>query len=397
MKRIPFGARPDMEEKAKAAGFSFHTMYGEPYWDEETAYAFTLRQIEDDIEDPSTALHAMCREAVAEIVGSEELMDRLAIPPEHRDLVADSWQGGEPELYGRFDLIYDGQSPAKMIEYNADTPTALFESASFQWDWLEDMIAAGKLPEGTDQFNGIYEALTARFAQISPAGTHIHFTAFADSPEDYATVEMMAYAARAADMGAHFVNLPDIGVTDSGQFADAEGQVIGTLFKLYPWEDLLRDDFATHLAGAHCRYLEPAWKAVVSNKGILPVLWRMFEGHPNLLPSFFADEVDASSAAVDRAADALARGIVRKPIFSREGASISIRQGDTVIEDATVRDYDAHPMIAQAYHEMPVFDGFRPVIGAWIVGETCVGMGLREDRSRITQDLSRFKPHYILA
>ncbi|MFZ3584166.1 glutathionylspermidine synthase family protein [Loktanella sp. DJP18] len=397
MKRIHLGARPGLAQKAEAAGFTFHAMYGEPYWDEDTVYEFTLSQVEDDIEDPATELHQMCRDAAAHIVTSEELMERLAIPRAHWDLVAASWTSGQPELYGRFDLIYDGTGPAKMIEYNADTPTALFESASFQWTWLEDMIASGDLSPDSDQFNGIFEALTARFAELYTPGTHIHFSAFEELVEDYATVEALAYAARAADLGAHFVNLPQIGVTPSGQFTDAESRVIGHLFKLYPWEDLLRDDFAAHLATAQCRFIEPAWKAVVSNKGLLPVLWRLFEGHPNLLPSFFADEIETGSDAVSRAQDALDRGIVTKPVFGREGASVTIRRGAEVIEASTDQGYAMHPMIVQAYAEMPIFEGFRPVIGAWIVGQTCVGMGLREDRSRITQNLSRFKPHYIRA
>ena len=338
----------------------------------------------------------MCREAVAHIVASEELMDRLAIPPDHRDLVANSWTDGEPELYGRFDLIYDGTGPAKMIEYNADTPTSLFESASFQWTWLEDLLESGRLPPHADQFNGTFEALTARFADIFPGGADIHFAAFEALVEDYSTVETLAYAARAAGMGAHFVDIAQIGVTETGQFADAEARVIGALFKLYPWEDMLRDDFAHHLADARCRYLEPAWKAVVSNKGLLPVLWELFEGHPNLLPAFFADDLAAPTPAMDRAADALHRGTVLKPLFSREGSSITIRENGEITEEAADRQYADHPMIAQAYTPLPDFDGARPVIGSWIVGETCVGMGLREDRSRITQDLSRFKPHYIL-
>ena len=395
MKRIALGARPDLAQKAKDAGFTFHAMYGEPYWDEDTAYAFTLPQVENDIEDPATELHAMCREAAAHIIASEELMERLAIPRAHWDLVADSWHTAQPELYGRFDLIYDGTGPAKMIEYNADTPTALFESASFQWDWLEDMVASGGLPAGSDQFNGIFEALTARFAHLYPKDTNIHFTAVQELIEDYATIETMAYAARAAEMGAHFVDLAQIGVSDAGQFADADSRVIGKLFKLYPWEDLLRDDFADHLATSGCQFIEPAWKATVSNKGLLPVLWRMFEGHPNLLPSFFADEVAAGTDAVQRAQDVLSQGTVTKPIFGREGASVTIQRGDQIIEKSTDQDYADHPMIVQAYAEMPNFDGFHPIIGAWIVGQTCVGMGLREDQSRITQNLSRFKPHFI--
>jgi glutathionylspermidine synthase len=392
---IALGARPNWEDKARAAGFTFAEMHGEPYWSEDTVYAFSLAEVESDIEDPCTELHAMCREAVARIVASQELMEKLAIPTEHHDLVARSWAAGDPELYGRFDLIYDGTGPAKMIEYNADTPTSLYESAAFQWQWLEDQIAAGKLAADSDQFNGIHEALVARFAEIFAPDTDVHFTSFAQSPEDYATTESMAWAARDAGLGAHYVPIDKIGITDQGQFCDAEGLVIGALFKLYPWEDMLRDDFATHIADAHCRFLEPAWKAVVSNKGILAVLWEMYEGHPNLLPSFFAADFAKGSAAVDRAGAAFDRGMVRKPLFSREGSSIRITRGDQIIAAAQDQAYADHPMIVQAYHEMPAFDGFHPVIGAWIVGQSCVGMSIREDRARITQDLSRFKPHFI--
>ncbi len=397
MDRIALGARPDWELKAKDAGFTFAEMYGQPYWSEDTVYSFSLSQVENDIEDPSTQLHAMCREAVAKIVASQELMEKLAIPEAHRDLVASSWANDEPELYGRFDLIYDGKSPAKMIEYNADTPTSLYESAAFQWQWLEDQIGAGVLAEGCDQFNGIHEALVARFAEIFAPRTDVHFASFADSPEDYATTESMAWAAREAGLGAHYVPIDKIGLTDRGQFCDDKGQVIGALFKLYPWEDMLRDDFAGHIAGANCRFLEPAWKAVVSNKGILAVMWDMFENHPNLLPTFFADDLALGGAAVGRASGALAQGITRKPIFSREGSSITITQGALTIAAAEDQSYAQHPMMVQAYHPMPSFDGFHPVIGAWVVGQRCVGMGIREDRALITQDLSRFKPHFIRA
>ena len=390
MHRIPLPERPDWRTEAEKLGFTFSDMYGEPYWDETSAYSFTLAQIEDDIEDPSTALHALCREAVAHVIASEELMQRMDIPRAHWDLVSQSWHDAEPELYGRFDLAYDGHGPAKLLEYNADTPTSLYESASFQWLWFEQQLAARVLPQGADQFNGVHEALVARFTEMFAPDTDLHFAAVAGAPEDYATVETMAWAAREAGLGAHYTDLDKIGISEGGQFTDSEDRVIGALFKLYPWEDLLRDPFADKIATSGCRFIEPAWKAILSNKAILPVLWQMFEGHPNLLPAFFEDQV-----ALGRAPDLLAGGYVVKPIFSREGQSVTIHQNGSVLETATARDYDQHPKIIQAYHQLPVFAEMRPVIGAWMVGETCVGMGLREDRSRITQDLSRFKPHFI--
>ncbi len=406
MQKIPLPERENWREEAAELGFSFADMHGEPYWDETSAYCFNLRQVEDDIEDPSTELHSMCRQAVEAIVESEDLMGQMGIPDAHRDLVADSWRRGEPELYGRFDFAYDGTGPAKLLEYNADTPTSLYESASYQWRWLEAQLQAGVLQEGDDQFNGIHEALVERFAQLFTPGTDLHFAAMADTPEDYSTVESLGWAAREAELGAHYTDLEKLAISTDGQFLDDEDRVIGTLFKLYPWEDLFRDDFAENLATSGCLFIEPPWKALLSNKGLLPVLWQMFEGHPNLLPAFLEADVEQAlkgtgapaadvAEAFDRAAPDLLRAHVRKPLFSREGASMAIVERGEITDASPRDDYAAHPKIIQAYHDLPEFDGFRPIIGAWVIGQEAAGMGIREDRSRITQDLSRFKPHFI--
>lgn len=395
MKCIDLPERPDWRAKAEEAGFKFHTIGGEAYWDETSAYEFTLTQIENDIELPTTALHAMCREAVAHIIASEELMSKMEIPRQHWDLVATSWRMGEPEVYGRFDLRYDGQSPAVMLEYNADTPTSYYEAATFQWEWLEDMVAAGALPQGSDQFNSIFDKTVERFAEIFAKDTDVHFASVAGNEEDLGTVETIAWAARHAGLGAHYTPMDRIGLTDSLQFADSEGRVMGALFKLYPWEDLLREDFSQYIAGANCRFIEPAWKAVLSNKALLPVLWEMFEGHPNLLPAFFEDEM--SGARFERSAEAFARaGLVRKPVFSREGADITIESA-AHSEASPLGGYGVHRKIVQLYQPLPRFQRGYPVIGSWVIGQKACGIGIREDNSLITQDTSRFKPHYIKA
>ena len=403
MQKLSLPERPGWRDRATELGFTFADMGGEPYWDETSAYRFTLRQIEDDIEAPGTELHAMCREAVAHAVASEEWMTRLDIPRPYWDFVERSWSNGEPELYGRFDLAYDGKGPAKLLEYNADTPTSLYESASFQWLWFEESHDAGVLGPNTDQFNRIHEALAERWAAICAPGEDIHFAADRDNPEDYATVEALAWAAREGGLGAHFTPLSGIGITDQGQLADDQDRVIGTLFKLYPWEDMLRDDFAANLQPSGARFIEPPWKAVVSNKGLLPLLWHLFPNHPNLLPAFFQADLEAArrggqtpcSAAIAEAEPLLAQGHVTKPIFSREGAGVVIHEGGRETDRAPDDSYSHHPQVVQALAPLPAFDGFHPVLGAWIVGEDCVGLGVREDRARITHNLSRFKPHFI--
>lgn len=381
--------RPNWREIAQSQGFDFHTMYGAPYWNEARAYRFRLREIEDDIEDPATELHAMCRDVVGRILASEELMGRMGLPRAYWDYIAQSWRDGHPELYGRMDLAYGGTGPAKLLEYNADTPTSFFESTAFQWQWLEDQIAAKVLPATADQFNGAFEALSERFRAIFAPNETVWFASVAENSEDYGTTEAIAWAAKEGGLNPVYLPLDQLGLTGDGRFADTEGWPVRYLFKLYPWEVLFEEPFAEHLATSGCTLFEPAWKALVSNKAILAMLWRFYPGHPNLLPCHFEDEAEAHAADY-------ATGRVIKPLFSREGASVRILDASgTEIAAATDRGYDRHPKVVQAYHALPTFDGRHPVLGAWITGEQCTGLGLREDEGLITQNLSQFVPHFI--
>ena len=45
---------------------------------------------------------------------------------------------------------------------------------------------------------------------------------------------------------------------------------------------------------------------------------------------------------------------------------------------------------------LPEFDGNYPMTGCWLVASQPAGMCIREDRSPITSDDSRFIPHLIL-
>ena len=186
MKRVATAERPKWKEVAQEMGFTFHHMEGQRYWDERAYYSFTLEEVERDVEEPSAELHQMCLQLVGEVVGSEALMERLAIPEPMRDVVASSWRAGAPSLYGRFDFSYAGQGtgPAKLLEYNADTPTSIYETALFQWRWLEDMIAAGQLPPEADQYNRLHEALVERFSALFTRGSLIHFSSDSDHLED---------------------------------------------------------------------------------------------------------------------------------------------------------------------------------------------------------------------
>ncbi|MBY0295888.1 MAG: glutathionylspermidine synthase family protein [Methylobacterium sp.] len=382
MRRLDLGERPDWRAQAEAAGFSFHTLDGAPYWDETHAYAFSLDQIERDIEAPSAEIHALCLAFVDRAVADDRILASLAIPPHAFAAVRDSWLRRDPSLYGRLDFAYDGSGPAKLLEYNADTPTALYETGVFQWLWLEDGLAHGRLPAGTDQFNSVHERLVARFAEI--AGP-VAFTCLADAPEDRGTVAYLQDCAHQAGLATRFVPLDAVSVREDGAFADRLGAALGTLFKLYPWEWAFRDPFGQRLSATLTRFLEPPWKAVLSNKGLLAHLWAMEPGHPNLLPAYFED---------DPAKAALGTSFVKKPILSREGANVlMVRDGAVVArEDGP---YGGEGFVRQGLADLAAFGEQRVLLGSWIVGDEPAGLCLRESPGLITGNRARFVPHVI--
>lgn len=388
MQRIAITPRPDWKDQAEKLGFQFHTIDGAPYWDESAYYAFTLRQIEDDLEQPSQDLHDMAMALVGEVVDNEELLTRLHIPPLYWDWIAASWRTAEPHLYGRLDLAYDGKGPAKLYELNYDTPTSLYESAYFQWLWLEQQIAANSLPAHADQYNSIQEALCETFATLAGQqrlGQRVHFAAVRDSVEDQATVLYLRDCANQAGIDTALVAVEDIGLSADGWFTDRDDNVIQTLFKLYPLEFMMEEEFGPSLIANRMQLLEPAWKSILSNKGVLPLLWERHRGHPNLLEAHFETAPGAAPGP----------GFVRKPLFSREGANVDVV---TVAGEqfGTPGPYGEGPAIVQAYHPLPAFDGNYPLVGSWIVADRASGVGMREDATLITQDTSRFVPHAII-
>jgi glutathionylspermidine synthase len=314
-------------------------------------------------------------------------MERLAIPEPMRDAVARSWRDGDPSLYGRFDFAYDGSGPAKLLEFNADTPTSIYETAFFQWLWLEDAVERGLLPTGADQFNRLHEALIERFRQILTPGSLLHFSSHADHVEDRQTVLYLEDLAGQAGLSARFVAIDRVGLDSAGRLVDEDDTLIGALFKLYPWEDLMRSAWARQLASAKTLFVEPAWKAILSNKAMLPLLWERHRGHPNLLPAAFEGTFAAE--------EIIAGPHAKKPFFSREGADIRLYDG---MRDhaGPEQGYGAEGNIVQAFAPLAQAGGQHAVIGSWIVGDDAVAMSIREDNGPITRDLARFVPHAIV-
>ncbi|HEY3791269.1 MAG TPA: glutathionylspermidine synthase family protein [Bradyrhizobium sp.] len=385
MRRIACPERDDWRVTAEACGFDFHTIDGERYWDERAYYAFTLDEIERQIETPTGEIDAMCLELVERAMRDDKYLRALKIPEAYWPLISESWHRDEASLYGRLDLSFDGRSPAKLLEYNADTPTSIFEAAVFQWTWLEQAIERHIIPARADQFNAIHEHLIEAWKKLG-VGRHLHLAGMTENTEDAGTLAYLEDTARQGGLPTTLIDIEDIGLRDDSRFVDLDNRPIVLAFKLYPWEWMFHDAFGAKLAKAPTRWIEPPWKALLSNKGLLPLLWEMFPRHPNLLPAFFEGDPNAAQ---------LGTSFVRKPLYSREGANVAlVSQGVTLVEQQG--PYGSEGFIRQALAPLPDFSGQYPVLGSWLIDHVPCGLSIREDENPITGNTSRFLPHAIL-
>ena len=372
MRRVPGQSRPDWQKTVESQGMFYHTADGVPYWDESVHYQFTSQEI-DAIEAATYTLDALCLDAVQYAI-DHDFLDRFLIPPRYHDLIRRSWEEDEHTIYGRMDLAMDEGRVPKLLEYNADTPTALLEAAVIQWYWLKDCFP------GSCQFNSIHERLLEIFTELRGQGNQrFYFAAVAGCMEDYMTVNYLRDIAIQAGFATVYLDVEKVGWHARRRvFTDLSENAIEVCFKLYPWEWMFGEAFGPHLLETGCRWFEPPWKALLSNKAILPLLWELNPRHPNLLETSFEPLPGGN--------------YVKKPILGREGANIQIFDcGKLVLE--TPGPYDGQAVCQETCH-LPCFDDrYFALIGSWLVNGWACGIGIREDESLITGNLSRFVPH----
>jgi glutathionylspermidine synthase len=383
MIRETVAQRPDWQDKVEARGLIWHTNKDpagdKPYWDEGTFYRFDRIEV-DLIEGATAELYRLFLEAGQAVIDDPQGLAIFGIPDHCHDAIRQAWNDEPPALnFGRFDLGYSGKGPPKLFEFNCDTPTSLLEAAVIQWDWKQEVF------RNNDQYNSLHERLVGKWADLrtSIPDRQIHFTHVADAVgEDMVTVAYLRDTAEEAGLKTKAIAIDDIGWdARNRRFVDLDEQAMTAIFKLYPWEWLMNEQFGRNLLDSLDRtiWIEPVWKMIWSNKAILPVLWSMFPDHPNLLPASYSP---------------MAGNVVHKPALAREGANVAIHRDAKMIA-ASSGAYDDSRTIYQALYDLPeTAPGCFPVLGSWIVDGAPAGMGIRED-GLITGNMARFVPHVI--
>jgi glutathionylspermidine synthase len=370
--RRAIAPRADWQQKAESVGMIFHHTDGRIYWNESAYYRLTSGDV-DLIDMATRELWSRCLDAVQHVIDTRRYAE-LGIPEQAIPLIETSWNDDHPSIYGRFDLGYRSGEPPRLLEFNADTPTMLLEAAVVQWKWKEEVFPAA------DQFNSIHEKLIAKWRELKDDMRDPVYFAHGENVEDLMTVTYLRDTAEQAGHATVGLHTQDIGWHHIRGFTDLEENQILSLFKLYPWEWLLREEFGKNIGPGLPYWIEPAWRMILSNKGVLPILWELFPGHVNLLPAF-REQGDL-------------REWVKKPRVGREGQNVEVVTATGT--ESLPGDYGDEGFVYQQYFELPRYDGGQhAIVGSWVIDQEPAGVGIRESEGLITSNESPFVPHII--
>ncbi|MDX4035281.1 glutathionylspermidine synthase family protein [Aliarcobacter skirrowii] len=331
----------------------------------------------------------------AQYVIDNELFHDLNIPFNLVEIIKESWENDVHwHLYSRFDLAggVDGK-PIKLIEFNADTPTSLFETAIIQWA----MLKKNGLDESS-QFNNLYDALKDNFKRIitldsdiekfdeyySKLGWKILFSSISSSSEDINTTKLLQHIASEAGFNTDFEFIENVNFSDDGIFKDDE--LFEFWFKLIPWEDIAIQESELALIlteiikEKRAIIFNPAYTLIFQSKAFMKILWDLYPNHPLLLETSFEP--------------LKGKKYVEKKAFGREGANIKIINSDGSVEIENGGEYDGHKSIFQEYVDF-VKDskGECYQAGVFYAYEAC-GLGFRRG-GKILNNMSKFVGHII--
>jgi len=329
-----------------------------------------------------------------EYVVEHNLFHEIGIPFNLIDLVKESWENDVHwHLYGRFDLAggIDG-TPIKLLEFNADTPTAVYETAIVQWAILKQNGL-----EEERQFNALYEALLDNFKRLVTleesvedfeekyGGWKFLFTSIKGNDEEENTVRLLQHIAAEAGYNTEFAYIDEIEFSEEEGIVYA-GEAYELWFKLIPWEDIALEeaDLAMLLKGIILNQkaiiFNPAYTLMFQSKAMLKILWDLYPEHPLLLESSF-DPLSGKHQVV-------------KPFFGREGESIKIVNSDGTVTAENEGEYGNHTMLYQAYTDLPVdTEGSRYQAGLFYAYESCA-LGFRKG-GLILDNMSKFVGHIV--
>ena len=384
---------PLTDEYLESIGFVWHTDEDNTSYVADEIVEITPDEAEAYYEATNELYDMFCE--AGEYVVENDLFHELNIPFNLVEIIKESWENDVHwHLYSRFDLAggIDGK-PIKLIEFNADTPTSLFETAVIQWA----MLKKNGLDEAS-QFNNLYDALKDNFKRIitldsdlekfdeyySKLGWKILFTSISGLPEDENTTKLLQHIATEAGFNTDFEFIDQVGFNDEGIFK--EDELFEFWFKLIPWEDIAIDEgelaliLTEIIKEKKAIIFNPAYTLMFQSKGFMKILWDLYPNHPLLLETSF-EPLEGKKQ-------------VEKRCFGREGANTKIINEDGSIDVETQGEYEGHKAIYQEYVELPTDSQGNSYQAGVFYAYEASGLGFRRGE-KILNNMSKFVGHVI--
>ncbi|EEO26618.1 glutathionylspermidine synthase [Helicobacter winghamensis ATCC BAA-430] len=341
--------------------------------------------------DAANTLYDMYVEAGQYVIDKDLFFD-LGIPFNLVDTIKQSWEEEVHwHLYGRFDFAggLDGK-PIKLLEFNADTPTMVYESSIIQWALLKKNGFNESL-----QFNNLYEALRDNFQRMITLGDDISqfqniyegwkilFSSIEGSIEEERTTKLLEVIAKEAGFNTGFCYAHEAHLDEQNGLS-FNGETYEFWFKLIPWESIAIDEpelaqlINAMIANKNTIFLNPAYTLLFQSKRMLKILWDLFPNHPLLLETSYQP---------------LGKRQVKKHAFGREGESVSIldAQGNPI--HTQNGDYGNYPEIYQEFALQNSNNGVFYQPNVFYAYEACA-LGFRKG-GEILDNLSKFVAHKI--
>ena len=330
-----------------------------------------------------------------EYVLRKDLLGTMGIPANLHALIRHTWEDDRNlHLFGRFDFAggTDGL-PIKLLEFNADTPTSLPETAIIQWGQLR----ANGIPE-EEQFNFVYDALIANFKRLRELNPDrepaILFSTLRDAPEDDHNVQLLEMAAREAGFETAFRYVDEVIFSAYNGIFASEGQGNTTQypywFKLIPWEYIaldepdLMDTLTKIVVNGHAMVLNPAYTMLFQSKAILAYLWDRNPEEPTLLECSLQEPIGRSHYP-----------FVEKVVLGREGANVAIFDAEGLPESVRSGEYENQIKVYQALAQLARDEqGQYYQAGVFFAYEAC-GLGFRRSPNRIIDNAAQFVGHRV--
>lgn len=384
--------KPLKNEQLEELGFTWHTDSDNSKYISESLVQITTDEAQAYY-NAANELYDMYVKA-AEYVIENNLFFELGIPFNLIDAIKKSWENDVHwHIYGRFDLAGGiDKKPIKLLEFNADTPTSLFETALLQWALLKENAM-----DESKQFNSVYEAIQQNFKRVITLfddtelfdkrydGWKILFSSIYGNEEEEATTRLLQQIATDAGFNTGFEYLENVKFDENGIF-DRDDNQYEYWFKLYPWEDIAVDEpeLATLLTNImqnqSAIILNPAYTLLFQSKGMLKILYDLFPDSPYLLKTSFEPLEGVKH--------------VEKSVFGREGANIKIFSADKKLLNQQDGPYGNYKKVYQEYVELNMDEsGAKYQAGVFFAYEAC-GLSFRKG-SEIMNNMSKFVGHFI--